>query len=569
MNERPLWADAYPDGVPLHIDLGSETLVDEFERAVRHFPDHPAIDFFGRVTSYRQLSTQVHQVAQALLDRGVQPGDRVAVLLPACPQNIVATEAIMRIGAVAVQHNPLYTAEELVGPFQDHQAKIAIVWDKRVDLARELKNDAPLEEIIGVNLTEAMPRLQRTALKLPIKKIRKARSEITAPLPTGVTSWTDLLGGRELPIWHPRPAADDPAIMLYTSGTSGKPKGVPLTHTNLVANCVQGAAWARLRAGEETFMVVLPMFHAYGLAISVLAGINLGACLLTLPVPEISLIMKAIKRRRPTFLPAVPPLYAKILQSAKKQKIDLHGIRVGLSGAMSLPPKLVAEWEDATGGRLIEGYGLTETAPVVVGNPISDARRAGSIGVPFPDIEIRLASVDDVSKDAPEGGPGELLVRGPQVFSGYYNNPEATKDAFYDGFFRTGDVVVQDEGGFLTVVDRIKELIVTGGFNVYPTEVEDVLRQHDSVDDVAVVGVPAAVGGEDVVAAVVMADGHHEPDTKALRSHTKQHLTAYKAPRRFVAVSELPTNPMGKILRRDVVKLIEEIEQGLDKRKNS
>lgn len=558
MATTPMWAASYAPGVPLHLDYGTETLVDQLERAVRRYGHQLALDFMGATMTYRQLGEEIDAVAAGLLSLGVKAGDRVAILLPTCPQNLIVTQALMRIGAIAIQHNPLYTAEELFGPFVDHEAKLAIVWDKIAPMMLGLRESTPLEQVVSVNLVAALPRLKRLALKLPVKPARAARDKLTSPHADGALRWEDLYSYGKLPGWHPRPDVNDVAIMLYTSGTSGQPKGVPLTHANLAANCIQGKAWAGLRDGKETFLVVLPMFHAYGLTISVLAGINLGACLLMLPAPEIPLIMQAFKRRLPTFAPAVPPLYARILDEAAKKKLSLRGIRVGLSGAMSLPPELVARWEDATGGHLIEGYGLTETSPVVVGNPISDGRRAGSIGVPFPDVEIRLADVEDVTKDAPAGGPGELLVRGPQVFNGYYNRPEDTKKAFYDGFFRTGDVVVQDERGYLVVVDRIKELIVTGGFNVYPSEVENVLRQHESVADVAVIGLPHPSGGEEVVAAVILAEGFREADREVLRRHTKKHLTAYKAPRRFVVVDELPKNQMGKILRRDVTAMMAE-----------
>ena len=558
MLTNALWANSYSPGVPLRLDYGMATLVDQFDSAVARFGERPAIDFMGRVTTYDQLKAQVDAAAAGLLDLGVTAGDRVAVLLPGCPQNVVVTQAIMRIGAIAVQHNPLYTIGELRAPFEDHEAEVVIAWDKISPMLVDLAQENGVRHIVAIDVTAELPFVKRLALRLPVKKARESRERLTGPAPEGLLSWNDLLSRGTLPADHPKPSAGDPAIMLYTSGTSGTPKGVPLTHANLAANCLQGKAWAQLRDGEETFLVVLPMFHAYGLTIGVLAGINLGACLLMLPAPEVPLIIDAVKRRTPTFAPGVPPLYARILDEAEKRDVSLEGIRIGLSGAMSLPSALVQRWEEATGGHLIEGYGLTETSPVVVGNPISDDRRAGSIGVPFPDVEIRLADPEDVTKDAPESGPGELLVKGPQVFGGYYKKPEATQEAFHDGFFRTGDVVEMGEGGYLTVVDRIKEMIVTGGFNVYPSEVEGVLREHDSIADAAVVGLPATAGGEDVVAAVVLADGHTDADAEALRRHVKGKLTAYKAPRRFVVVDELPTNPMGKVLRREVTKLLHE-----------
>jgi long-chain acyl-CoA synthetase len=262
--------------------------------------------------------------------------------------------------------------------------------------------------------------------------------------------------------------------------------------------------------------------------------------------------MEAIERRLPSFVPAVPPLYDRIAAEAERRGVSIRGIRYALSGAMPLPAELVARWEAATEGLLVEGYGLTETAPVVVGNPMTTDRRPGSIGVPFPDVEVRIADRDDLDRAVPLGERGELLVRGPQVFTGYRGRPDDTAAAFHDGWFRTGDVVTMDERGFITIVDRIKEVIITGGFNVYPSEVEAALRLHDGILDVAVVGVPHPSGSEEVVAAVVVVDGV-ELDPDALHAYARETLTGYKVPRRFVVVEVLPVNAMGKVQRREVV----------------
>ena len=343
---------------------------------------------------------------------------------------------------------------------------------------------------MAVDLTAELPLAKRLALRLPLAKARAARAQLSTPAP-GALAWTGLTSAPPLEPSHPRPDADDVALLLYTSGTTGDPKGVPLRHRNLVANVVQGRAWVPgLVDGEDTFLLALPLFHAYGVTVGMLLGVDLAATLVLLPKPEIGLLMDAIERRLPSFVPAVPPLYERIVAEAERRGVSVHGIRYGLSGAMPLPAELVARWEAATGGLLVEGYGLTETSPVVVGNPMTTDRRPGSIGVPFPDVEVRIADPDDLDRAVPLGERGELLVRGPQVFAGYRGKPQDTAEAFHDGWFRTGDVVTMDERGFITIVDRIKEVIITGGFNVYPSEVEAVLRLHDGILDVAVVGVP-------------------------------------------------------------------------------
>ncbi|WP_308044529.1 long-chain-fatty-acid--CoA ligase [Nocardioides lacusdianchii] len=553
----PPWAASYAPGVPLHLDYGDTTVLDLWEAAARDHADRPALDFLGRVSTYADVDAEVRRVAGGLHALGVRPGDNVALVMPNCPQNLIAFFAVLRLGATVVEHNPLYTAAELRHPFVDHGARVAIVWDKVVPVIERLVADTPLEHVVAVDMTTRLPWSKRLALRLPVAKARAARDLLTAPAPQ-VMQWSELASAAPLDESHERPDKDAVALLLYTSGTTGVPKGVPLLHRNLVANVVQGRAWVSgLREGEESFLVALPLFHAYGVTVSVLLGVALAAKLVLLPKPEIGLIMDAVAREVPSFVPAVPPLYQRIVDEAERRGVSIAGIRYALSGAMPLPAALVERWERATGGLLVEGYGLTETSPVIVGNPMSRERRPGAIGVPFPDVEIRVADPEDLDREVPQGERGELLVRGPQVFAGYRGLSEETAAAFHDGWFRTGDVVTMSPDGFLTIVDRIKEIIITGGFNVYPSAVEAVIRTHAGVVDVAVVGLPHEDGGEEVVAAVVLVEGVPvQPDE--LRAHTREGLTPYKVPRRVVFVDELPTNPMGKVLRREVASRIRE-----------
>ena len=555
--DRP-WTVHYTPGTTHDLDYGTTTLIDQFDDAVSAYSSRPATEFFGRLTTYSDLGSRVRRAAEGLRRLGVAPGDRVAVLLPNCPQGITVFYAALRIGAIVVEHNPLYTADELEGPFSDHGAKVVVTWNVVAPVVRDLANrpGTAIEHIIAVDLLDELPPVKRLALTLlPIPSLRASRDKLSRPAP-GTLDWADLETGAELDFSYPRPAADDAALILYTSGTTGTPKGAVLTHANLVSNAKMGRAWVpELTPGEEKFLASLPMFHAYGVTLCVVFGIAEGARLQLVPTPDMDLIMPILKKDLPTFIPAVPPIYTRILEEAEKRKIPLHGITHSLSGAMSLPAELIERWESATGGLLVEGYGMTETSPITVGNPMSTARRAGSIGIPFPDTDIRVADKDDPSVDVPVGEPGELLVKGPQVFRGYWGNEEATAETFHDGWIRTGDVVVQDPDGFLHVVDRVKEMIVTGGFNVYPSEVEAVLRTAPGVADCAVVGRPGSDGGESVVAAVVLEPGA-SLDADALRSHCRASLAGYKVPREFVELDELPTNPMGKVLRKKAAELI-------------
>lgn len=545
---RP-WLKNYSPGVAADVHLSETSLSHLIDDAVREVPHKVALEFFGATTTYAELGSQIDRAAEGLRLAGVQAGDRVALILPNCPQHIVAFYAILRLGAIVVEHNPLYTGAELRHMFEDHGAKAAIVWDKISGHITGLPDDIRPAHIYAVNLIKAMPALTRVALKLPVKKARESREKLEGAAP-GTTSWAQLLKNPPIDPDFKRPTAHDVALLQYTSGTTGLPKGVMLTHRNLESNGRMGEAWIK-PSDNESIYSVLPLFHAYGMTLGVTIAALCRARLVLFPAVDMGLITKAMKKTRPTILPAVPPVYRRLMDVAKEQGISLQGVRYAVSGAMNLPPELVAEWEEASGGYMVEGYGLTECAPLVSCNPLNDTRRAGSIGIPFPSTDIRVVDPETL-QDVPLGEEGELWVYGPQCFAGYWKREEDTqKTITADGWLRTGDIVRLDEDYFIQIVDRIKEVIITGGFNVSPTEVETALKQHDSVADAAVVGIPQASGGEMVVAAVIPAEGH-AVDEHALREHCYARVTRYKVPRKIVAVDDLPRSMLGKILRRKV-----------------
>ena len=545
---RP-WLKNYSPGVAVDVHLSETSLSHLIDDAVREVPHKVALEFFGATTTYSELGSQIDRAAEGLRLAGVQAGDRVALILPNCPQHIIAFYAILRLGAIVVEHNPLYTGAELRHMFEDHGAKAAIVWDKISGRITGLPTDIRPVHIYAVNLIKAMPALTRAALKLPVKKARESREKLEGTAP-GTTSWAQLLKSPPIDPDFKRPTAHDVALLQYTSGTTGLPKGVMLTHRNLESNGRMGEAWIQ-PGDDECIYSVLPLFHAYGMTLGVTIAALCRARLVLFPTVDMGLITKAMKKTRPTILPAVPPVYRRLMDVAKEQGISLQGVRYAVSGAMNLPPELVAEWEEASGGYMVEGYGLTECAPLVSCNPLNDTRRAGSIGIPFPSTDIRVVDPETL-QDVPLGEEGELWVHGPQRFAGYWKREEDTqKTITADGWLRTGDIVRLDEDYFIQIVDRIKEVIITGGFNVSPTEVETALKQHDSVADAAVVGIPQASGGELVVAAVIPAEGH-AVDEHALREHCYARVTRYKVPRKIVAVDDLPRSMLGKILRRKV-----------------
>lgn len=559
--DRP-WATSYAPGVPLDIDVPEESLVDLLETSVRRFGPKVALDFFGATTTYTQLGQQVAQGAEVLRRLGVGRGDRVALILPNSPQHVVAFYAVLRLGAIVVEHNPLYTPEELEVQLRDHEPKVAIAWDKVAPRAEKILRSMGAGTVLAAGLPAALPLTKRLALHLPVAKARESRDAMTASAP-GIWRWDRLVARTPaLADDFPRPDGSDTAVLQYTGGTTGRPKGAILTHRNLRANAAQGRAWVPgLTDGEEVVYAVLPLFHAYGLTLCLTFAVSLGATLVLFPRFDVDMLLEAQRRRPATFLPAVPPIYEKLARTAPERGVDLTTIRFAISGAMALPRETAELWESVSGGLLVEGYGMTETSPVALGNPIGPSRRVGAIGVPFPSTEVRVVDRDDPTKAVPPGQPGELLLRGPQVFAGYWNRPDETAGTLLeDGWIHTGDVVVMDHDGFFTLVDRIKELIITGGFNVYPTEVEEALRQVPGVMDAAVVGLPSTQGGEDVTAAVVLEPGASF-DEAAVREATRERLAAYKVPRRVYVLDDLPRSVIGKVLRRKVRDQLEQLQK--------
>ncbi|MBN9605670.1 MAG: AMP-binding protein [Actinomycetales bacterium] len=545
------WLDSYAEGVPHEIPLPTGSLADLIEESVREFPEQVALEFFGREWSYAELGAQIDRAAEGLRVLGVQKGDPVALILPNCPQHVVAFYAILRLGAIVIEHNPLYTPRELRHQFEDHGATVVIAWDKLVDEIQAFPADLAVQHIVSVDMTRAMPGRLRFLLRLPIPAARTQRAELTAKV-RGTTRWETLLESAPIAAKVPRPGVDDVALIQYTSGTTGHPKGATLSHLNLGVNAAQARAWVpTIERGSASVHAVLPLFHAYGLTLCLTFAMSMGARLVLFPRFDPDLVLPVIRKRPPTFLPAVPPIYERLTTAAKEKGVSLRGIQIAISGAMPLSQSVISPWEELTGGYLVEGYGLSETSPVLMANPVAENRKQGTVGLPLPNTEVRVVDPEKPTEDVAPGAPGELLVRGPQVMSGYWKKREETEEVFVDGWFRTGDIVTIDEQGFVTIVDRIKELVITGGFNVAPSEVEDALRHYDGVADVAIVGLPSARNGEEVVAVVVREAGA-SVDAEALRAWARDNMSRYKAPRQVFFVDELPKSLIGKVLRKKV-----------------
>ncbi|MBR6459101.1 MAG: AMP-binding protein [Actinomycetaceae bacterium] len=565
----------YPTDVPTHIPPVTDTLDKLLPNAARAYPKRIAIDFLGRTLTYEELDLQVRKATSALYRCGVRKGDVVALILPNCPQHIVALYATLALGATVAEHNPLAPPAELQEQLERHGATVVIAWEQTIETLLA-DGDFHGRSYLSVDLSAELPLRSRLLLKLPVQAARESRAALRGNVPAGVLSFDRIT--RKAPpmsddVLTDKPELDDIAVLIHTGGTTGSPKAVMLTHRNLVSNAHQTASWVpALKEGKETFVAVLPFFHAFGLGVVLGVGVLRAATMHVLPKFDVPALIAAHRRRPITIFPGVPPIYKRFLDGVKKEQeagkdIDLSSITLSFAGAMPVSQELSQEWEEATGGLMVEGYGMSEASPLISGNPSNKDRRPGTLGIPFPSTEVRIADVDDLSKDAE--GIGEILARGPQVFAGYFDNEEETEKVFYEGWLRTGDLAYWDDG-FLVMADRAKEMIINSGFNVYPSQVEDAIKTMPGVRDVAVVGMPADERGESVVAALVLEPGA-AVDLAAVRRWTQDKISHYAMPKSIAVFDDLPRSQLGKVQRRSVREELAdfELQSGVWKKKAS
>ena len=558
--ERP----HYAPGVPAEIEPITDTMDSLLFRAAGDLPERIAIDFLGRTFTYRELRHSVRRAQSVLYRCGVRKGDVVALIMPNCPQHIVAFYAALSLGATVAEHNPLAPAEELHEQLERHGAVVVIAWEQTLE---KLTADGDFRgrTYLSVNMAAALPPRSRLLLTLPVKAAREQRAKIRGNVPEGILSF-DRAVRKATPL--PRdtelipPALDDVAILIHTGGTTGVPKAVQLTHRNIMSNVSQTSLWIKgVEYGQDTCAGVLPFFHAFGLETVLGVGIAQATTLVILPNFDVPALLAALKRRPITLFPGVAPMFSRILQQARAERdagkeADLTSIKWSFSGAMPLDPALAADWESETGGLIIEGYGMSEASPIIAGSPVSGERRPSTLGIPFPSTQVRIADPENPERDA--DGVGEILVRGPQVFAGYLGEPEETEKVFHNGWLRTGDLGRWDDG-FLVMADRAKELIIQGGFNIYPSQVEEVLKAMPGIRDVAVVGMPDATRGESVVAALVLEPGSNV-DLDMVRRWAYDKLSHYALPKSIAVLDDLPRSQIGKVMRRSVREQLADFE---------
>jgi long-chain acyl-CoA synthetase len=553
-DERP-WLRHYDEGVPPTIAVPDVTLPELLDRTAHRAPGKVALRFFldprmpVPALTWAQLRERTLRFATALFQLGVRKGDRVAIMLPNCPEFVVAFYGALRIGAIPVNTNPMYVAREMREQFGDSGCETLVLLDQFFPRLREIHAATRVRRAIVVDLTEGLPWPARSLARLAQSR-RGERAKV--PAETDVSFFHELL--RSYPPTPPGASLlpTDVALLQYTGGTTGTPKGAMLTHRNLVANGLQARSWfPRLREEHEVILGAVPLFHAYGLLSVLFLGVAAAAEIVLLPRPRPDAVLEALHRFRPTLFPGVPTLYAGIIDHPRVGEYDLRTGTQCLSGAASLPARLVERFEALTGGRLVEGYGLTETSPLTHGNPIHGERRVGSIGVPVPGTDARVVDLA-TGEPLPPGGEGELEVRGPQVMLGYWNRPAETAEMMHDGWLRTGDISRMDSDGYFYVVDRRKDMIDASGFKVFPREVEEVLLMHPAVREAVVAGVPDAYRGETVKAFVVLRPGE-SASAEEIVEFSRLHLAAFKVPRKVEFRNELPKSMVGKYLRRVLV----------------
>jgi long-chain acyl-CoA synthetase len=556
------WLDNYPPGVAEQIEIPRANLARMLDDTAKRFPERPALHYEGRVITYRELADASWRFGGALRQLGVGKGDKVGLILPNCPQAVIALHGALRIGAVVAQNNPLYTERELAHQLADAGVDVLVTLDLVYERVKKVRETVPIREVIVTSVLDELGGLKRVVA--PWTRSGKAVSaQVGKDEP--VKRWREVMAASPGPVSEVEVDPEDLALLQYTGGTTGLSKGVMLTHTNLNANAAQINAWLPdLEPGREVILAVLPFFHSYGMTTCLTLGMRIGAAIVLLPRFDLKRVFDAIDKYRPTVFPGVPTMYVAINHAADAKKHDLSSIKACVSGAAPLPLEVAEEFERLSGGRLVEGYGLTESSPVTHANPIYGKRKVGTIGLPLPNTLARVADPDDLAKTMPVGEKGELAVKGPQVMKGYWNRPDETAGVLIgDGWMLTGDMATMDEEGYFAIVDRKKDLVIAGGYNVYPREVEEVLYQHPKIKEACVAGVPHAYMGEVVKAFVVLRDGQTATEAE-IRDWAKERLAAYKVPREIEFRDDLPKTMIGKVLRRA---LVEEEQAKVDEQK--
>jgi long-chain acyl-CoA synthetase len=551
LENRP-WLSQYPPEIPATLDLQEATVQNYLKQTAEKFPDKVAIHFMGKELTYKQVYNYAKKLAAYLQSLGIEKGDRVAIMLPNTPQSIISYYAILMAGGIVVQMNPLYMERELEYQMKDSGAKAIITLDILFPRVSKVIANTDLENVIVTAIKDYLPFpknlvypfIQKKQYGIIVNVKHEGQNHLFNEImkqPAGQIKEYDF------------DFEEDLALLQYTGGTTGFPKGVMLTHKNLVANAAMCNAWLyKCKPGEETVLGILPFFHVYGMTAVLILSVMQGSKMVLLPKFDPETTLKTIQKQKPTLFPGAPTIYIGLLNHPDLKKYDLSSIDSCISGSAPLPVEVQEQFEEVTGGKLVEGYGLTESSPVTHANFLWDKKRVkGSIGVPWPDTDSVVLSME-TGEPLPQGEIGEIAVKGPQVMKGYWNRPEETEQVLRDGWLLTGDLGYMDDEGYFYIVDRKKDMIIAGGFNIYPREIEEVLYEHPAVQEVVAAGIPDPYRGETVKVYVVLKEGAEVTEAE-LNEYARKHLAAYKVPRLYEFRKELPKTAVGKILRRALV----------------
>jgi len=546
---QPIWLDHYEPEVPKDFTPSEETLNTLFADTVSQHPAATSCFFFGRSFTFGEIGDMTVRLAAVLREQGIAKGDRVAIILPNLPQYIAAHFAILRIGAVVVPTNPLYTDKELTYQMKDSGARAAIALNLLVPKLDRIWGETDLEHCVVCKVNDYLPGVLK--LLYPVKA-RLQGHKAKVPTDGRFTFFTERIAAADLGGGEPAEvAASDLAMLLYTGGTTGRSKGAILIHSNLLSNVRQTHSWlSDCQIEGEMILAALPFFHSYGLTTCLHFSYSCASPVILIPKFDVGQVLKEIQKHRVTLFPGVPTMYVAINAYPKLAKYDLSSIRACLSGAAPLPLEVQKTFEEITGGRLVEGYGLSEASPVTHANPIYGRRKIGTIGLPVSGTDAAVVD-PETKKELGVGVVGELAVKGPQIMQGYWNMPEETAGQLQEEWLFTGDMAQVDDEGFFAIVDRKKDMIISGGYNIYPREVEEVLYEHPSILECGVIGIKDDYAGERVRAYVVLKEGY-EVTEEQLIEHCSKGLASYKVPASVIFAEELPKSLIGKILRKEI-----------------
>ena len=556
MTMESAWLQHYDKDVPRHLDYPGEPLPLILKKNLARWAHRPATQFYGATLSYGELWRKITRFAEVLRKLGIQKGDRFAIMLPNCPQNIIAHYATLWLGGIVVNTNPMYVEREIEHQWQDAGVKGAIVLDHLFPKVQPILEKTGVEFLIVTSLKDALP--FPLSILYPLKA-KKQKLFTNVPYNDHILSYNHLLKSTpptevECPV-----SLDDIALLQYTGGTTGVAKGVMLTHRNILANVVQISAWfSDLEWGKERIVGILPLFHVFGMTTCMNWPLYTGSCVLLIPRFEVNEFLKLIHKFKPTLFPGVPTIYVAVVNHPNIEKFDLSSVKFCITGSAPMPVEILKKFEKLTGSTIVEGFGLTESSPVTHCNPLKGLRKIGSIGIPVPDTDCKIMDLETGTKELPPGEVGELVVRGPQVMLGYWNRKEETEQTLKDGWLYTGDIARTDEDGYAYIVDRKKDMIIAGGYNIYPREIDEVLYSHPKIMDAVTVGVPDPYRGETVKVFIVPKPGESLTKEEVI-DFCKERLAAYKVPKLVEFRDSLPKTAVGKILRKDLKQ--EEIEK--------